>query len=288
MRILAFAAAAANSRVRATESRPTRYPSMKLQISVLLDYRLLEPAHLMLQVEAAALPGEQQVARTRFDAGTPEHFARIAAPDGIGERIWLRCAGRLQARYSATIEVRRVERALEPLAQVPLHRLPPDAVQYLNESRYCPSNRLVPFAKAEFGGVEGGAKIAAMRDWIARHFTYDAGASIAETTAIDSFVERRGVCRDYAHVLVALARAADFPARVVSGYAPRVEPQDFHAVAEVFVGGDWHLVDPTGMAGAAELVKVAAGRDAADISFLTAYGEAELIEQRVMVKALER
>jgi len=258
---------------------------MKFQISALLDYRLPEPAYLMLQVEAAALPGEQHVARSRFDAGTPEHFARIAAPDGIGERIWLRCGGRLQARYSATVEVRRAGSAIEPLAQVPLHRLPAGAVQYLNESRYCPSNQLVPFAKAEFAGVEGGAKIAAMRDWIARHFTYAAGASDAATTAIDSFLARRGVCRDYAHVLVALARAADFPARVVSAYAPHVEPQDFHAVAEVFVGGDWHLVDPTGMASAGELVKIAAGRDAADISFLTAYGEAELVEQRVTVKA---
>src|SRR5690606_30286407 len=177
---------------------------MKFQISVLLDYRLPQPIYLMLQVEASALPGEQHVARSRFDAGTPEHFARIAAPDGIGERIWVRCGGRLQARYSAIVEVRRSERELEPLAQVPLHRLPAGAVQYLNESRYCPSNQLVPFVQAEFGDIVGGAQIAAMRDWIARHFTYAAGASNAATTAIESFLARRGVCRDYAHVLVAL------------------------------------------------------------------------------------
>lgn len=284
MRILAFACGPPYSLRRATEWPSVRYLSMKFQISVLLDYRLSQPIYLMLQVEAAALPGEQHVARSRFDAGTPEHFARIAAPDGIGERIWVRCGGRLQARYSAIVEVERRDRPLEPLAQVPLHRLPPGVVQYLNESRYCPSNQLVPFVEAEFGHIAGGAKIAAMRDWIARSFTYAAGTSDTGTTAIDSFLARRGVCRDYAHVLVALARAADFPARVVSAYAPRVEPQDFHAVAEVFVGGDWHLIDATGMAGAGDLIKIAAGRDAADISFLAAYGEAQLVDQRVSVK----
>src|SRR3546814_14959125 len=77
-----------------------------------------------------------------------------------------------------------------------------------------------------------------MRDWIENRFTYVSGAGNSETGALDSFVERRGVCRDYTHVMIALARAAHIPARMASVYALRVAPQDFHAVAEVYLDGD--------------------------------------------------
>src|SRR3546814_16029005 len=85
-----------------------------------------------------------------------------------------------------------------------------------------------------------------MRDWIENRFTYVSGAGNSETGALDSFVERRGVCRDYTHVMIALARAAHIPARMASVYALRVAPQDFHAVAAVYLDGDWHMVDATG------------------------------------------
>jgi transglutaminase-like putative cysteine protease len=153
-------------------------------------------------------------------------------------------------------------------------------VQYLFDSRYCPADRFQPFVEAEFGGLEGGARIIAMRDWISSHFTYT-GGSTSSTTALDTFVERRGVCRDYAHVMVTLARASAIPARYVSCYAPGVSPPDFHAVAEVFLsdpeiagGGAWHVVDATGMADPADTVKIGVGRDAADVSFMTVFGAA--------------
>ena len=121
-------------------------------------------------------------------------------------------------------------------------------------------------------------------------FAYEPGSSTANTTALDSFVERRGICRDFAHVAVTLARASGIPARFVSGYAPGVKPPDFHAVAEVFLadpagggGGAWCLVDATGMAAPAELVKIGVGRDAADVSFLTSFGMCEFLDKTVSV-----
>jgi transglutaminase-like putative cysteine protease len=103
-------------------------------------------------------------------------------------------------------------------------------------------------------------------------------------------VERRGICRDYAHVMITLARAAAIPARYASVYAPGVEPPDFHAVAEVFLadatipgGGAWHLVDATGMADPANMVKIGVGRDAADVSFMTVFGCAEFGDKMVAV-----
>ena len=130
----------------------------------------------------------------------------------------------------------------------------------------------------------------AIHDWIAGNFTYEPGSSTATTTGLDSFIERRGICRDYAHVLVMLARASGIPARFVSCFAPDVTPQDFHAVAEVFLsdpstpgGGAWFLVDATGMAKPGEIVKIGVGRDAADVSFMTSFGATEFIEKSVTV-----
>lgn len=259
---------------------------MKLEISASLNYRLSEPVDLMLQIEAADGHG-QRVLETSLDLGTPEFVARVPAADGICEPIWLRAEGRLRAEYRARVEIARPDTDLGALAAVPLHRLPAEAIPYLNESRYCPSNKFHAFVERRFGDHEGGAKIGRMRDWIESRFTYVAGASDAETGALDSFVERRGVCRDYAHVMIALARAAHIPARMASAYALRVAPQDFHAVAEVYLDGDWHLVDATGMARASEMARICVGRDAADISFLTAYRDIAFVSQSVKVERVE-
>jgi transglutaminase-like putative cysteine protease len=152
-------------------------------------------------------------------------------------------------------------------------------------SRYCPSDEFQTFVAAEFGHLSGGAQIAAMRDWIERSFQYVPGVSNAQTTAMDSFVQRQGICRDYAHVLVTLARAATIPARFASVYAPGVTPPDFHAVAEVYLDGAWHLVDPTSMATPHDIVRIGIGADAANVAFLNIFGQAEFVAQSVSVQA---
>ena len=116
---------------------------------------------------------------------------------------------------------------------------------------------------------------------------YVPGVSTARTTATDSFVQRQGVCRDYAHLLIALVRAADIPARIVGAYGVGVHPPDFHAVVEVWLDGAWHLVDPTGLSSPDCLVRICVGRDAIDIGFLTIFGTADLVEQRVGVARID-
>ena len=248
-----------------------------------------QPGDVLLQFEAANIP-EQTIVTSRCDLGRPHHLARIAAQDDIGQRIWLHAQGRHRVEYTATVDVRRMLADIAALDRLPPHRLPGEAVQYLFDSRYCAASRFHPFVDAEFGHLQGGAQIMAMRDWIADHFAYVPGASTTQTTAIDSFVERRGICRDYAHVMVALARACAIPARYVSVYDPGVTPQDFHAVAEVFLadptvpgGGAWYIVDATGMADPAKSVKIGVGRDAADVSFMTTFDAAELEDKEVTV-----
>ncbi|MBV7257757.1 transglutaminase family protein [Pacificimonas sp. WHA3] len=258
---------------------------MKLKINVHLDYLLNAPADLLLQIEAASM-ADQHIDRARIDVPGDGHFARISGEEGIGERIWLHREGQFTADYSAIVDVSRAVNDCRVMEQMPVHQLPGDTVKYLMGSRYCPANAFQSFVSAEFGTLSGGARIMAMRDWIEDSFTYTPGASNADTTARDTFVQRQGICRDYAHVLITMARASAIPARMASVYAIGVEPQDFHAVAEVYLGGSWQLVDPTGMAPVDGIARIGVGRDAADISFMTVYGRASLQAQTVQVERL--
>lgn len=256
---------------------------MKLQINVQLDYAFERSCDVLIQIEAAALPG--QVIDDAHISVTPcKQFTRVPAQDHLGERIWLRAQGSMVVDYRATVTLDRPAVDWAALPKAPLHLLPGEAVPYLMPSRYCPSNRFEAFIAEEFGNLEGGAKIAAMRDWIAAHLSYVPGASHSETTALDTFHDRAGICRDYAHLMITLARAADIPARIASVYAPDVTPPDFHAVAEVYLGGGWHLIDATGMASAHDIAIIGIGRDIGDVAFLTAFGPLEMNSQTVSVE----
>lgn len=265
---------------------------MTVSISVRLSFELEEPTDTLLQFEAAAIP-EQRIIYSETKLGLSDHLARVPAQDDIGERLMLRVNGPFAIDYDAKVEVNRKIPDLKSLGQLNPHELPGETIQYLFDSRYCRAGKFQSFVHSKFGGLSGGAQILAMRDWIRDRFSYVPGSSTGETTAIDTFIERRGVCRDYTHVMITLARAAGIPARYCSVYAPGVEPPDFHAVAEVFLAdpdgdpgtgaGTWQLVDATGMANAAEMVKIGVGRDAADVSFMTTFGKTNLTYKEVNV-----
>lgn len=255
---------------------------MLLNIESTLSYDFAAPSDLLLQIELARMAGQD----VRDDAllTTPvKDFARIEGEDALGVRAWMMAEGRLDVTYRATVDVTRPDPDLRALRASPPRTMTGEATSYLMPSRYCPSDEFMAFVEAEFGGLAGGEMIAAQRDWIERSFSYVPGSSTAATTARESFVQRRGVCRDYAHVLVTLSRAAGIPARVASVYAPDVDPPDFHAVAEVWLEGAWHLVDATGMAQPSHIAVIGVGRDAADVSFMTSFGEAVMLSQSVEV-----
>ena len=103
------------------------------------------------------------------------------------------------------------------------------------------------------------------------------GSSGGSDSAIDTLLTSQGVCRDFAHLVITICRALDLPARLASVYAPGLSPMDFHAVAEVYVDGDWYVYDATALAPRSALTRIATGRDAADTAFVTVYrGRAEL------------
>lgn len=268
---------------------PALPDNMSFQIETRFAFSLNQPTDVLLQFEAAQLP-EQNILDPVTEISDSLHCARVAAQDDIGERIWIRAEGEFEVTYRARAEVHRQIAELEALGALSPHDMPGEAVQYLFDSRYCPADQFQPFVEAEFTGTQGGARIAAINDWLVEHMSYVPGSSGPDTGAVDSFVQRQGICRDYAHVLIALARASTIPARYVACYSPGVTPQDFHAVAEVFLddpetdgGGTWQLVDATGMSKPEDTIKIGVGRDAADVSFLTSFGPSNFRSSSVCV-----
>ena len=144
-----------------------------------------------------------------------------------------------------------------------------DLITYLRPSRYCESDSLTPTARSEFAGLTGHDLLTAVTLWVWEKLRYVPGSSLPTDGAEQTLLARRGVCRDYAHLVIALLRALDVPARMTSVYAPGLSPMDFHAVAEAHVDGTWWMVDATRLAPRQSMVRIATGRDAADTAFLT-------------------
>jgi len=260
---------------------------MRLSINALLDYTIADEADVLLQIEVAPDAHDQRIVSGKMTVSTGAELHPFPAEEGFGRRTWTQGAGHFRADYSAEVEIDREVADIAGLSAMPYHRLPQLVVPYLWPSRYCQSDRFEPFIRNHFGRYRGGDKIAAMSGWIGDKLDYVPGSSNATTSAADSFISRQGICRDYAHLLITFARAAGIPARMVSAYGWQVEPQDFHAVVEVWLDDGWHLVDPSGLAPVEGLARIVVGRDATDIAFMTIFGQATLNKQKVTVERID-
>lgn len=255
---------------------------MRLKIEVDLDYKIAPAADVLLQVEVAAMADQRLLSSDlRVSAGGP--IVAVPGDDGIGQRTWAPRAEILQLNYRAEVAIDRPVIDLAALPATPVSAMPAETIPYLLPSRYCEAGRFEHFVEEGWGALTGGARAAAIVAWVRDNIVYESGSSTGDASALTTFAERRGVCRDFAHLTVALARAAAIPARCVAAYAPGVDPPDFHAVAELWLDGAWHLVDATGMATCGELARVVVGRDATDIAFMTVFGGATMYRQRVSV-----
>jgi transglutaminase-like putative cysteine protease len=147
-----------------------------------------------------------------------------------------------------------------------------ELIRYVRPSRYAESDRLLPTAYAEFDAGAGEELLNAVRNWVFRELRYVSGSSRGTDGAVETLLHRRGVCRDYAHLAIALLRSRNVPARLAAVYAPGLSPMDFHAVAEAYVNGGWHVIDPTGLAPRESMLRITAGRDSSDTAFLSTVG----------------
>jgi hypothetical protein len=189
--------------------------------------------------------------------------------------------------YHAVVDVDRPAVDLATLAKSPLPSLPEEVLPFIWPSRYCEADRFVSFVCGHFPDLDGGPLVRALVEWVHANLVYEPGSSNISTTAADTFVAQQGVCRDFAHLTAALIRSRDIPARLVSVYALGLDPPDFHAVVEVWLDGAWHIVDATGLAPVDQMVRIAVGRDATDIAFMTIFGGATMNAQSIRVTAAD-
>jgi transglutaminase-like putative cysteine protease len=224
-----------------------------------------QPLSAILKVAVSEMPGtelDEQLTVTH-DGEPVSPAEEVVLGEGRSHLLELN-PGRVVIDYAATIAGTAADPAPVTAA---------DRMIYLRPSRYAESDRLSAVARAEFAGVSTPADLlAAVSSWVGTRLSYVPGSSRPIDGAVDTLLARQGVCRDYAHLVIALLRALDVPARLTAVYAPGLEPMDFHAVAEVAVDDVWRVVDATLLAPRATLVRIATGRDAADTAFLSTYG----------------
>ena len=265
---------------------------MEFRLGCELSYSLPQPAPILFNVEVArtaiqrlgqealtltpALPRE-----TWVQPESGNRYLRVMAP-----------AGDFTLRYEATVSLSPGLDDPATIAEVPAGELPFDVYPHLYPSRYCQADRLTPFAQKTFGALPPGyARVNGICNWIHDHVDYQAGSSDEQSSAMDTIIQRAGVCRDFAHLAIACCRAVGIPARYVSAYAWRLDPPDFHAVFEAWLqgpgGGAWYIFDATRKAAPDGLVRIGIGRDAAEVAFASPFGTFEAAKPKVWITAAE-
>jgi transglutaminase-like putative cysteine protease len=172
---------------------------------------------------------------------------------------------------------------LAAVAPLPPDQLPANLLRYTLPSRYCDSDKLTQFAWDKFGQIEHGLpRVHAISAWVHRNIEYRYGSGRPDLSAWDVLQRGYGVCRDFAHLAVALNRTFNLPTRYVTGHLPDIgvpDPDghmDFHAYAEVYVGGNWFTTDARFHVPRIGRIKISCGLDAVDGAFSTIYGAATL------------
>ena len=260
-------------------------PMIRIKLQVDLAYSVNGPGGDFIFNFHAAHTGHQTVQDESLlvtqgrGAGAPIVATNLSTDPVTGTRCLRLTAqpGPLNLAYAATIDMHHDVADPARIAEVPVRELPDDVLQYMYPSRYCQSDQLSTLAFREFGHLwQGYSRVQAIRDWVHGHVEFRSNTSNSTTSALDTFVQRVGVCRDFAHLMIAICRALNIPARFVTGtdYGadPALGPPDFHAYVEVYLGGRWYLFDPSGTAIPMGMIRMATGRDAADVAFATIFG----------------
>lgn len=202
---------------------------------------------------------------------------RVVAPTGafqVQTSFWVETADQVDVAPGAPF--------------VPVQDLPDSTLQFLLPSRYCESDKLGSLAQEIVGSsTPGYDQVETIRRWIHHHIEYAYGSSNASTAAVETAEKRSGVCRDFAHLGMALCRSLTIPARMVVGYLYQLEPMDLHAWFEAYVGDRWYTFDATQEQPKGNRIAIAYGRDAADVALATQFGPIQLTEMRVWVTPAE-
>ena len=253
-------------------------PGLRLNFSIALRYDITPPGCDFIFNIHVAQTAHQSVVWE--DLQISQALVSESYTDALSHNRYLRLkaqAGPLTIRYEATVDVAHHVAQPQDVPEVPVSQLPNTVLPYIYPSRYCESDRLHRLAVKEFGHLpQGYARVRAICEWVTRRVTFRSNSSNGNTTAVDTLIDEAGVCRDFAHLMIALCRGLNIPARFATGIDygadPALGPTDFHAYVEVFLGFRWYLFDPSGVAIPMGFIRIATGHDAADSAFATMFG----------------
>jgi transglutaminase-like putative cysteine protease len=261
---------------------------MKFNLFSELSYEVFSPTTFIFNVQAAGSANQTIIEESiiinpaiemeEFSLNKGEiRFIKLAVNQGIHFTI----------TYKAEVELNYniiEEEAL--LKFIPIENLNHDVLPYLFPSRHCQSDKLRKFATKEFGHLANEyAKVMAINEWIFNNTDYISGTTDSGTSAIDTLLQREGVCKDFAHLGIALCRALDIPARYITGYAYNLNPPDFHACFEAYIGGNWIFFDPTKMVALNGFVKIANAKDASEAAVASFFGNINCTYMNVQCNA---
>ncbi|MBC7450916.1 MAG: transglutaminase family protein [Cytophagales bacterium] len=264
---------------------------MKFKVHCDMSYQVALPTTFIFSVHALHTPSQKileealvidpVIQTEEFTSNsTNSRFMRLKAKEKTSFKL----------SYTATVEMHyKVIDQKQELETVPVADLDGDVIPFLFPSRYCQSDKLAKLAYKQFGSIENVySKVLAITDWIYNNVEYISGSTDSQTSAFDTITERAGVCRDFAHLGITLCRALSIPARYFTGYAFKLNPPDFHACFEAYIGGNWIIFDATRLVPLNGLVKIATGRDAADAAVSSIFGNARSTEIHVECQALDQ
>lgn len=269
-------------------------PRIKLQVQVDLAYDIRDPsgadfvfnihaaqtAHQVVEQERLVL-NQPVVPDIATEAATSTRFMRLHANPGL-----------LQLTYTANVCMAHHREDPALLKEVPVRCMPLEILPYIYPSRYCQSDRLMQLALRNFGHLAPGyARVLAIQHWVQELVTFAPATSNSSTSAIDTLVDQVGVCRDFTHLMIALCRALNIPARIATGTDYGADsalgPPDFHAYVEAYLGDRWYLFDASGTAIPMGFIRFGTGRDAADVAFATIFGDVVAMAPTLHTQAVE-
>jgi len=262
---------------------------MKFNVSSSLEYDVISDSTLILNVHALRTAG-QVILEEAFTIEPYMRVEELNPVEGQGRyvRIEIPAATHFKVSYNALVDTAFKLVPAEEMPEVPVAKMENSLLPFLNPSRYCQSDKLYRLANNKFGKIENPfEKVLALTNWIYKNVEYLSGSTNSQTSAYDTVTEQAGVCRDFAHLGIALCRALTIPARYCTAYSYKLKPADFHACFEVFLGGQWIIFDATKLTPLNGLVKIASGRDAADAAIANMFGDVNFLSMSVNCELAE-
>jgi len=247
---------------------------MKFNVLAEMEYTAQAAGTIILNIHALRTPHQTVISETF----TTDPYTRVEELTSVhGEnrliRFEIEGSAAIKVTYEATIDNLCEIKDFSNVNEVPVAQMDHTIFPYLYPSRYCQSDKLYRLAHNLFGHIYNPfEKVATLTNWIHKNVQYLSGSTNSQTSAFDTVTEQAGVCRDFAHLGIALCRALTIPARYFTGYAYELKPADFHACFEAYIGNEWVLFDATRLVPLNGLVKIASGRDAADTAIANIFG----------------